>query len=104
MLMFMLFLIVLTFLLIEVSYKKIIPIVSGDLFVGLGNDIKNRLEVPESVVAKIICKCKDRISLMLVTTVSNNLYAESVKARSPTSVDGRDSYSDSMLEQIESPP
>jgi len=77
-----------------VQYKKIFATSGvGNLFVGLGDDIirgsnlsfpRNRLEVPGSVVTKIICRCEDRLSRMLVTTVSNNLYVKSAKARSPT--------------------
>jgi len=72
------------------SYKKIIPLVSMDLFVDLKNDItresgisfpKNRLELPW--FTKLIV-ARNRYESGYDGGVSNNLYAMSARARSPT--------------------
>lgn len=72
------------------SYKKIIPLVSMDLFVDLKNDItresgisfpKNRLELPW--FTKLIV-ARNRYEDGYDGGVSNNLYSMSARARSPT--------------------
>ena len=73
------------------SYKKILATEVGNFFVGLGDDIiressisfpKNRLEVPE-FIKQIVAENRYEYSYP-VTVVSNNRYAGSVRARSPT--------------------
>ena len=97
------FLIILMLLLIEsVFYKKIIFVVFGNLFVGLGSDIIRKsnlwfpksglevLEIAESI-RKIVAwnRYKDGYDGVVI---SNSLCIKSARARSPTRVDRGDSY------------